>query len=117
MTRFIQIALTTLAIAGFAVFSAGTASAGDPQIDAAKAEGIVGERADGLLGVVESPVDASLLRKVQEVNAKRRALYDKLAAETGTTTEAVAQITGEKQVAGAAPGEYVMDASGTWTRK
>lgn len=108
--------LIALAVAFAAVLAAPEASAGDPQIDAAKSQGVVGERIDGYLGIVGS-ADASLRRKVQEVNAKRRALYDRLASNTGTSPAQVARVTGEKQIAAARSGEYIMDQTGRWTRR
>lgn len=108
--------LLAFALALTAIVSAPPASAGDPQIDAAKAQGVVGERIDGYLGVVGS-ADASLRRKINEINAKRRAVYSDLAAQTGTTVEQVARVTGEKQIANASRGEFVMDASGRWIQK
>lgn len=97
--------------------SAPGASAGDPQIDAAKSAGIVGERVDGYLGFVADSPDASLQRRVNEINAKRRALYQQLARDTGTTIEQVGALTGEKQIANAQSGEYYMNAAGQWIRK
>ncbi len=87
----------------------------DPAIEAAIEAGIVGERIDGFLGVAGN-ADAETLRKVNDINNRRRALYDKTAADTGTTIEQVARITGEKLVARAqaTPGKVFMDESGTW---
>ena len=94
-----------------------SAAAGDPQIDAAKSAGIVGERIDGYLGFVTASSDASLQRKVNEINAKRRALYQRLSRQTGTTVEQVGIVTGEKQIASAQSGEYYMNAQGQWVKK
>lgn len=107
-----------LAIAVFAVGAvmSPAAMAGDPIIDAGIESGTVGERIDGLLGVVGS-ADAQTVRKVQEINNKRRALYEKLAQETGTTISQVARVTGEKQIAKLNAGQYYMDASGSWQQK
>lgn len=110
---FIAAALLAVAAMAFAA----PASAGDPQIDAAKSQGIVGERIDGYLGLVADSADASLTRKVQDINNKRRAAYDDLASQTNTTPQQVARVTGEKLVREAAAGEYVMDDSGTWKQK
>ncbi|RIJ17565.1 DUF1318 domain-containing protein [Henriciella mobilis] len=117
MTAFFRILITAVLVAGAAVMFAGSANAGDPQIEAAKDQGVVGERIDGYLGIVDGGADASLMRLVQDINNKRRAAYDKLAEQTGTTTEQVARVTGEKLISQAARGEYVMDESGTWTKK
>ncbi|MGB3625511.1 MAG: YdbL family protein, partial [Henriciella sp.] len=96
---------------------AAPAQAGDPQIETAKQQGVVGERIDGYLGIVDGGADAALIRRVQDINNKRRAAYDDLAEQTGTTPEQVARITGEKLIAGAASGEFIMDDSGNWIRK
>lgn len=117
MTRLIKIIFSTLALAAAGFILAAPAQAGDPQIETAKQQGVVGERIDGYLGIVDGGADASLIRRVQDINNKRRAAYDDLAAQTGTTPEQVARITGEKLIAGAASGEYIMNDSGSWTRK
>jgi len=97
--------------------AAPSASAGDPVIDAAISQGVVGERVDGYLGLVTGSADAAIQRKVNEVNAKRRAVYERLARETGTTVEQVGIVTGEKQIAKTVSGAYYMDASGRWVQK
>lgn len=117
MVSFFRKLVAAVLIAGAAIAFSAPASAGDPQIDAAKAQGIVGERIDGYLGIVDASADASLTRKVQDINNKRRAAYDDLASQTNTTPQQVARVTGEKLVSEAAPGEYIMDDSGTWKQK
>ncbi|MEM0986148.1 MAG: YdbL family protein [Pseudomonadota bacterium] len=87
-------------------------------ISSAKQAGVVGERIDGYLGFVENgPADRSLRRQVQEINAKRRAVYDELASDTDTTTEQVARVTAEKQIARAPQGQFYMNERGRWERK
>ncbi len=108
--------IAALAILAFGAVAVPVAHAGNPQIEAAIAAGDVGERIDGYLGIVGT-ADAATKRKVQEVNNKRRAVYDKLAAQRGATIEQVAYLTGEKQIAKAAPGTFIMDASGNWVKK
>lgn len=100
---------------GFAAL-APAASAGDPVIEAAIEAGDVGERIDGRLGVVGT-ADPALIRKVQEINNKRAAVYAQLAQETGTTPAEVARITGEKQIANLKPGQWYMDETGAWKQK
>ncbi len=77
--------------------------------------GTVGERIDGYLGVV-GDADAETIRMVQDINNRRRAAYEQKAAETGTTVEQVAIVTGEKLVARAqsTAGKVFMDESGVW---
>ena len=108
--------LFVLAMSLGMVMASPAAQAGDPQIDAAIAAGEVGERIDGYLGVVGT-ADPAITRKVNEVNNRRRALYDRLARETGTTPAQVARVTGEKQIAKLRSGQYYMDASGSWKKK
>ena len=117
MTNLFRIVLAMLVLAAGATVLSQPASAGDPQIESAKDQGVVGERIDGYLGVVSGGADASLMRRVQDINNKRRAAYDKLAAQTNTTTEQVARVTGEKLIKQASPGEYIMDDSGQWRQK
>jgi uncharacterized protein YdbL (DUF1318 family) len=104
----------SLALAAFAF--APPASAGDPVIDAAIASGEVGERIDGYLGVVGT-ADATVTRKVQDINNRRRAVYEQTAKDNKTTVQIVAQLAGEKQIAKLAPGQFYMDDSGSWQSK
>ncbi len=104
----------SLALAAFAF--APSASAGDPVIDAAIAAGEVGERIDGYLGVVGT-ADVTIVRKVQDINNRRRSVYEQTAKENGTTIQIVAQLAGEKQIAKLETGQFYMDDSGTWQRK
>jgi len=95
-----------------------TAHAADPAIEAAKAQGIVGEKIDGYLGIVDaSKASADLQRRVSENNAKRLELYTQLSKQQNQPVAVIAQLTGEKQIAGASPGQMVMTASGSWSKK
>lgn len=84
-------------------------------LDAAKAAGLVGERPDGLIGVVgDAPPD--IRRLVEEVNARRLANYAEIARKNGTALAAVQAIAGPKLIEQAPPGSYVMGPGG-WRRK
>ena len=85
-------------------------------VDAAKARGEVGERIDGLLGVV-SGASADVEAAVREINIGRKALYTRLAREQGVEPAVVARLTGEKQIANAASGTFVMGEDMQWRRK
>ncbi|MBY9065407.1 YdbL family protein [Hyphomonas sp. WL0036] len=114
MTIFRTLILSLVLVFGGLAYAQG---GGDPQIEAARSSGVIGERIDGYLGVVSS-ADADVTRKVQDINNRRRALYEKTASETGTTVQQVARIAGEKQLAQRVKaGEYYMDESGTWKQK
>ncbi|MEL6568540.1 MAG: YdbL family protein [Pseudomonadota bacterium] len=118
---FIRYIVMLAAIAGTA-FALATlsqpAEAQGAEINAAKSAGVVGERIDGYLGIVDNgAVDASLRRRINEINARRRAAYDEIAADAGATVAQVARVTGEKQVERVTPGQFYMDESGRWVRK
>ena len=56
-------------------------------IDAAKAQGTLGEQADGYLGFRQPSSDATLAEAVQVTNAARREAYARSARAAGTTAE------------------------------
>ncbi len=87
-------------------------------VDAAIARGEVGEQISGYLAVVDGvSVSADVSASVEEINIKRKAVYTKLSTAQNVQPAIVAKLTGEKQLAKAAPGTYIKGASGTWTKK
>jgi len=119
MTLFskFRIFVVMLSVALGVSLIAPTAHAADAVINAAKVAGEVGERPDGYLGLVEGTVEPAVRRRVDEINARRRALYQRLARERGATVEQVGFLTGEKQIAATPSGQYYMSTSGQWIRK
>jgi len=79
----------------------------------AKQAGQVGEQADGYLGLVDA--DSSAV--VEEVNTKRRAKYEKIAANTGAPLAAVAERAGVMLLERTEAGHYIRSASGEWSKK
>ena len=86
-------------------------------LEDAKAAGLVGERIDGYLGVVDSGAPGDVKRLVDQINAERETKYTEIAKKQGVPVKAVAQIAGEKLIGRAGGGEYVMGADGSWRRK
>lgn len=84
-------------------------------LDQAKSQGLVGERADGYLGVVQNA--AGVQRLVDEVNLQRRQLYRDIAAKNGIPVNAVEQLAGKKAIERAASDTYVQAGGGGWTKK
>ena len=85
-------------------------------IDDAQRAGHAGEQADGYLGVPPgAPASAQAL--VTQINAERSAKYAEIAAKNNTTAAAVAALAGQKLIARAPAGEWVRNASGSWTQK
>ncbi|MET0546863.1 MAG: YdbL family protein [Caulobacterales bacterium] len=109
-----------VAAAGAAMYLAGApvASAASPVIDAAISAGVIGEQADGYLGVVSGKsADAATKRTMEDTNIKRKTVYTQLAAQKGVTVAQVAAVTAEKQIAKLPAGAYYQDGTGTWVRK
>src|SRR5262245_2642474 len=86
------------------------------ELDAAKAAGQVGERADGYLGVVGS-APPGVGNLVNDVNAKRKAKYGEIAKQNGTGADAVGALMGQKLIERAPSGQFVMGTDGRWVRK
>lgn len=87
-------------------------------VDKAKAEGIVGEQADGFLGFVRPSSDNALKAAVEDINQGRAALYRQAAAKNGVPVEAAGAAAYTSVVqAKLRPGDYYKPAGGGWVRK
>jgi uncharacterized protein YdbL (DUF1318 family) len=94
-------------------------SAGSPafgiSVEEAKTKGLVGEKPNGYLGVVNpSAPEAQVL--TNEVNEKRRQVYEDIAKRNRTQLDAVEALAGEKAIQNTKPG-YFVEGPGGWTRK
>ncbi|ACG80068.1 conserved hypothetical protein (plasmid) [Phenylobacterium zucineum HLK1] len=100
-----------------ALAKAQTASA-KALVDAAKAEGKVGEQSDGFLGFVTPTSDPALEAAVAEINAGRRRVYEDTAKRNGVTPE-VAGVAAFKVLRDTKlkAGDYFKDVDGVWRRK
>ncbi|KAA9132648.1 DUF1318 domain-containing protein [Marinihelvus fidelis] len=83
----------------------------------AKSEGLVGEKPDGYLGLVDSGASSDVRALVQDVNAKRRANYQRIAKQQGAPLAEVEKVGGMTAIDKTQRGHYVMDASGRWVKK
>ncbi len=108
--------LAVAAIAGLAFTAALTpASAASAIIENAKDNCIVGEQADGYLGIVPGAnASAELRREVRDVNQQRKAVYASIAQRTEVTVDIAATRTAARLVNEAKSGQCVRDASGEW---
>jgi uncharacterized protein YdbL (DUF1318 family) len=103
------------AAVGFALVLGFAVAAGALDLGEAKAKGMVGEQADGYVGVVSGDGEASAL--VEQVNAKRRTEYGAIAQERGTSVDTVAKLAGAKLVQRTPSGQYVRGSDGRWVKK
>jgi len=83
-------------------------------LDEARDRGLLGEQADGYVGIV-GVATPELEGLAAEVNARRRAHYGEIAARNGTRVEAVAALAGKKLVEGAPSGQFVKT-NGGWKK-
>ena len=112
MSWMVRIGAIALLVLGLGI---GAAQAGP--LEDAKAQGLVGERIDGYLGIVDSGAPGSVRSLVDRINAEREARYAEIAQKQDAPVAAVAQIAGKKLIERAPRGEYVMGANGQWQRK
>lgn len=88
------------------------------KVDAAKAQGIVGEKVDGYLGFVVASQDAGLKAAVAEINAGRRDLYQQAATKNSVSIEAAGASAFSNIILPKMPaGQYYQDSTGNWQRK
>ena len=116
----ISLLLTLIFIAGVTAF-AGSAEikagmqARLPEIDALKAEGIVGENNSGYLEFVGG--NRKNADVVNAENSDRKAVYTAIAKQQGTTADLVGKRRALQIRGIAGPGEWLQDDSGKWYRK
>ncbi len=84
-------------------------------LDAAKAQGLVGEQPNGYLGVVKATPEAVEL--VADINDRRRDAYQRIARENGITLDQVSNLAGQKAIERAGSGTYVRTPDGQWVTK
>lgn len=118
---FRKLFVVTAAIAALGV-AAGAAFAQTSQqkalIDAAKAQGTVGEQADGYLGFRTPSSDAALTQAVQVTNAARRDAYAASAQAAGTTPAVAGTRMFEGQLLPRiSSGQWYRNAQGQWVQR
>ena len=82
-----------------------------------KADGLIGEQSDGYLGLVAQNAPADIKKLVADVNAKRKAGYQKIAAKQGASLSDVEKVGGNTAIQKTLRGNYIRDANGTWRKK
>lgn len=83
----------------------------------AKAQGLVGEQANGYLGLVDAGASAEVKAMMNDINAKRRQEYLAIAKRNNTALDVVEALAGKKAIERTAPGQYVKLPSGKWVKK
>ena len=83
-------------------------------LQAAKAQGLVGETLTGYLAPVKATPEVQQL--VKTINTKRKAQYIKIAKRNGTSLQAVEQLAGKKAIEKTPPGQFIKT-GGDWRKK
>lgn len=104
------VAISLLSVSAWALDLNGAMSA----LGSAKAQGLVGEQADGYLGVVSASGNASEVAKL--INQARRAEYERLAKQNNISLGDVQAIAGKKAIEKTPAGQYVNAGTG-WQKK
>lgn len=81
----------------------------------AKANGLVGEQANGYLGTVQS--SSEVMQLIERVNKARKSNYNEIALRNKTTVDVVEKLAGKKAIDLTPAGQYVKPPSGSWMKK
>ena len=118
MTR--RLSLRLIAIPALIVILAGLGWSGPTwaiSLQEAKAQGLVGEQANGYLGLVKSGASAEVKTLMNEINVKRKQEYQGIARRNNTELNVVEALAGKKAIERTPPGQYVKLPSGQWVKK
>ena len=86
-------------------------------LEEAKTQGVVGEQPNGYLGVVQPGASAEVQALVNDVNQKRRHMYEDIARRNSTKLDAVEMLAGKTAIDNTRPGNFVRSPSGQWVKK
>lgn len=103
----------TAVAVGLAGLSSAAYAQRDPAYQAARTQGVVGEKTDGYLGVVGA-ASSGVQAMVNSINIQRRAAYTKGAQAKGSTIEDFAFTSGCNLIAQTVPGEKYQAPDGSW---
>jgi uncharacterized protein YdbL (DUF1318 family) len=86
-------------------------------LEEAKTQGVVGEQPNGYLGVVQPGASAEVQALVNDVNQKRRHMYEDIARRNSTKLDAVEMLAGKTAIDNTRPGNFIRSPSGQWVKK
>jgi uncharacterized protein len=111
--RFLFVFLSFLMAVSVAGFF--TAPANAQSLDEYRASGAIGEAYDGFARARQSTAGAK--STVDSVNAKRRSIYTKRAAEQKASPKQIGEIYAEQIINKAPSGTWILNQSGSWAQK
>jgi len=87
-------------------------------VNQAKADGIIGEMADGYVGVrLEDRMTPAIRAAMGEMNAGRAELYRQAGQAAGTTTAAAGASSYQQRFSGIPAGQWYRDDAGVWRQR
>jgi len=86
-------------------------------LDQPKADGTIGEQSNGYLGLVRHNAQPDIKSLVMDVNAKRKARYQAIAAKQSVPLFEVEQVGGTTAIQKTLPGNYIKYNGGSWVKK
>jgi len=113
MTRWLLVGFLSAWIG----LAAGVPAFAQASLESAKHAGLVGERPDGLVGLVAGMVPADLRTLVEQVNAQRLQRYAQVAQSNSASVSSVQALAGRQLIERSSAGQYVMTAGGQWVKK
>lgn len=121
MIRWLSILWVALVVAGATpavlILAGATPALAQDQLAQAKQAGMVGEKPDGLAGVVRSSAPSEVRALVERINTQRLERYRRIARENGTSVDKVMAVAGARLIERTPSGQFIMTPSGSWTRK
>lgn len=118
MNRSIPFSAALLAVS-MALASPAASQQSDAVVTQARADGVVGEQADGFLGIAPgAEVSADVRGRVDQINIRRRALYTERATQRNVSVnEMAAAVVCEIFSSRIAVGEKYRDEAGQWRQR
>lgn len=86
-------------------------------VDQAKAQGVLGEQADGYIGMVTGAAPPDVVAAMQAINAGRSEAYAQTSQKTGVTPQAAGQATAVQLFEKVPAGQFIRPAGGGWVKK
>lgn len=111
MLRFMAVPALIVMLAGLGWSGASWAI----DLQEAKAKGLVGEQANGYLGLVKANAAAEAM--MNEINSLRKQEYQSIAQRNKTELSVVEKLAGKKAIEKTPAGQYIKLPSGQWRKK
>ncbi|GLX79755.1 hypothetical protein tinsulaeT_30950 [Thalassotalea insulae] len=108
LNAIIMLALASLLLSQHAIAT---------DIGALKAQKIAGEQSNGYVGLIKTDADTAAKNLVDEINAKRKNIYQKLATKQQVSLAEIEKVAGAHNISKTPSGQLVKDKSGNWVSK